>query len=379
MTDPLSGALLSWDELLGVPSLRRRVGGARYRDCMARVVPEHSRSAVGRASKLVGRGNGTVLELEEARAVLSNFRSAHAFPLNAVTVTVRQKALNVNPNAIVAQRLKRLPTILDKLKRIPTMSVTTMQDLGGCRVVFATVDEVDQLVTELLDAPRARNRVVRVYDYLRQDPANDHSGPKFSGYRGMHLAYEYRASKKEYEGLRIELQVRTQLQHAWATAVETMDLFSGSELKYSKGDPKVIRFFVVVSSLMAAEEHVAPVPGAEESADVLIAEMRDLEADLGILARLRGYAAIVGDHATSDRRNALTLELRRSAGTLTVAVHERMADAEYRLAELEALDDDDLDVVLVNIARISQLQAAYPNYYADTSMFTEFVTERLRP
>ncbi|WP_175484335.1 hypothetical protein [Plantibacter sp. MMLR14_011] len=55
-----------------------------------------------------------------------------------------------------------------------------------------------------------------------------------------------------------------------------------------------------------------------------------------------------------------------------------MADAESRLAELEALDDDDLHVVLVYIARISQLQAAYPNYYADTSTFTNYVTARLQ-
>ena len=193
----------------------------------------------------------------------------------------------------------------------------------------------------------------------------------------MHLAYEYRASKKEYEGLRIELQVRTQLQHTWATAVETMDLFSGSELKYSKGDPRVIRFFVLVSSLMALEEGVAPVPGAEKGPEAIIAEMEQLESNLGIVSRLEGFAAIVGDYATSDRRNALALELRRSEGALTVRVHERMADAESRLAALEALDDDDLDVVLVNIARISQLQAAYPNYYADTSMFTRFVRTRI--
>ena len=88
-------------------------------------------SAVGRASKVVAKGVGTPEEIESARAVLSNFRSAHAFPLNAVTVTVRQRALDVNPNAVVAQRLKRLPTILDKLTRIPTMSLTTMHDLGG--------------------------------------------------------------------------------------------------------------------------------------------------------------------------------------------------------------------------------------------------------
>jgi hypothetical protein len=54
-----------------------------------------------------------------------------------------------------------------------------------------------------------------------------------------------------------------------------------------------------------------------------------------------------------------------------------MAGAESLLAELEALDDEDLDVALVNIARIGQLQAAHPNYHADTSMFTEFVESRL--
>ncbi|WP_269076552.1 RelA/SpoT domain-containing protein [Arthrobacter antioxidans] len=345
---------------------------------MEKVIPGYSRSAVERASKQIRKGIGSAVELENARAVLSEFRSAHAFPLNAVTVTVRQKALTINGHAVIAQRLKRLPTILDKLKRHPRMNVVTMQDLGGCRVIFPSLAEVDQLVRELRNAPRARNRIVRVYDYLRHDEENDRSGPKPSGYRGMHLTYEYRASKKEYEGLRIELQVRTQFQHAWATAVETMDLFSGSELKYSKGDLRVIRFFVVVSSLMAAEEHVAPVPGAEGSTRELTSEMRQLEDELGIVSRLRGYAAIVSNHATSDRRNALTLELRRSAGNLTVTVHERMADAEARLADLESLDDDDLDVVLVNIARISQLQAAYPNYYADTSIFTEFVTERLK-
>jgi hypothetical protein len=132
---------------------------------------------VRRASKIVGKGTGTPEETEEARAILSNYRMAHAFPLNAVTVTVRKRALEVHPDAVVAQRHKRLPTILDKLERHPSMSVTTMQDLGGCRVVYESVAEVDRLVDSLRVLARSRNKVKRVYDYLRDDP-----GPRESGY-----------------------------------------------------------------------------------------------------------------------------------------------------------------------------------------------------
>lgn len=334
------------------------------------VTPEHSNKAVQRASRTIGKGTASPEDLHAAREVLSNYRLAHAFPLNAVTMTVKKRALAVNPNAVVAERRKRLPTILDKLKRHPTMSVTTMQDLGGCRVVLQNVAEVEQLVDVLRDLPRSKNRVTKVYDYLRETP-----GPRPSGYRGVHLVYEYGASKVEYHGLRIELQVRTELQHAWATAVETMDLFSGSQLKYGKGEPEVLRYFVLVSSLMALQEGTAMVPGGEGSHEELTMELA--QSDVAVLERLRGYAAIVSQHAKTDRRNALTLELLRREGELTVSVHETLAEAEARLTELEARDDPNLDAVLVNIARISQLRDAYPNYYADTSRFTSFVQSQL--
>ena len=136
-------------------------------------------------------------------------------------------------------------------------------------------------------------------------------------------------------------------------------------------------FFVLVASLMAHEEGTASVPGAEGTPEKLADELARLEKRVGVLGRLRGYAAIVGEHARTDRRNTLTLELWRRDGQLTVTVHETLADAEARLTALEALNDENLDAVLINIARISQLRDAYPNYFADTRRFTEFVRAHL--
>ena len=119
------------------------------------------------------------------------------------------------------------------------------------------------------------------------------------------------------------------------------------------------------------------VPGAEAPPEDLLAELARLEDSEGVVERLQGYASVVGDHARTDRRNALTLELRHSERELTVQVHVTLAQAQERLSELEALDDEDLDAVLINIAKISQLREAYPNYFADTGRFTEFVTSRL--
>ncbi len=156
------------------------------------VAPEHTKSPVRRASRVIAKGVGDPAEVQAARDILSNYRSAHAYPLNAVTVTVKQRALIVNRGAVVAERRKRLPTILDKLKRYPHMSITTMQDLGGCRVVLGSVAEVERLVSVLRDLPRSRNRVIPVADYLHDSP-----GPRDSGYRGVHLNCTGRVDRAE--------------------------------------------------------------------------------------------------------------------------------------------------------------------------------------
>lgn len=330
----------------------------------------YSKKQINKAGKLIGSGTGTRVEIMEARDKVSNFRSAHAYPLFSVTIHVRKNALKVNPNAIIARRLKRLPTIIDKLERHPNMNVTTMHDLGGCRVILPTVADLEALVGRLQDTKRAKNAIVRSYDYLN-DP-----GPQATGYRGIHFVYEYRASKPEFVGSLVEVQIRTELQHAWATAVETLDLFGGTRLKYGSGDAAFKRYFLVVSSLMALTEDLPQPEEAAGSSDELRHELRTLEDDLGVLARLKNYVAIVKQFG-SQKRTTFLMQLHRREQTLYLDLFENTAGAEAKLAEIEALGDDNVDAVLVSSSKVGMLQSAYPNYFANTSAFSAFVEDQI--
>jgi ppGpp synthetase/RelA/SpoT-type nucleotidyltranferase len=66
----------------------------------------------------------------------------HAFPLNTITMDLRQKVKRVRPGANVVQRLKRARSMLAKLQKKASMRLTQMQDIGGCRAVVTTIDEV---------------------------------------------------------------------------------------------------------------------------------------------------------------------------------------------------------------------------------------------
>ena len=58
------------------------------------------------------------------------------------------------PGSLVAQRLKRMPTIIDKLDRHPNMKLSTMQDIGGVRAVLPNVKDVYKLVNQYESSKR---------------------------------------------------------------------------------------------------------------------------------------------------------------------------------------------------------------------------------
>ncbi len=135
----------------------------------------------------------------------------------------------------VAQRLKKFPTILDKLSKYPTMRLTEMEDIGGVRAVLPTQEAADEVSRRL----RKNWKVHRYRDYVRR--------PKASGYRALHLIVIK-------QGVKLEVQIRTFLQDYWANQVEHDSRQLRVDYKSGKGQDAVHAYYVAMSELMAMRE-----------------------------------------------------------------------------------------------------------------------------
>lgn len=317
---------------------------------------------------------------DEALAIISNWRAAHGWPLNAIKLTLRKRALRVDKDALVAQRLKRLSSIDAKLRREPNMKLSQMQDIGGCRAVISTIRKAERLVAMAEDRATERSvgELIKKSDYLAY--------PKVDGYRGVHLIYRYRSDRcPAWNGLRVEVQVRTKVQHTWATALETVATFTGQQLKAGGGEAEWKRFFALMSSAFAVMEDRPIVPGTSDDPDVLVPEIRDLADSLHVARLLEGWqetVQFIGERRLSNIRLYLIV-LDSEARTVTITSftnrQQAMASRRYLSAEEQVEKNPNLNAVLASAESVKALKDAFPNYYLDTSTFRKALDALLNP
>lgn len=256
-----------------------------------------------------------------------------------------------------------------------------MQDIGGCRAVVSTIEDVErlaQLFTKgVAKNPRGRHKLVGApKDYIRS--------PKPDGYRGIHYTFRYESTamgNRPYNGHRVEIQLRTQLQHAWATAVETVDTLTGQNLKFSLnshiGDPDWKRFFALMGSSIARREGRAPVPDTPLEPEALHRELAVVAARIDAVNILQGFTEVVRVHVDEVVPDAsdylLVLNAKDRTVNILVFGADEVGEAEKEYIRLEKLNDSDVQVVQVSVEDISALRKAFPNYYLDTRSFLDAV------
>lgn len=299
---------------------------------------------------------------------LNHWRSLHSHVMHIMYMNIKRRTTRIGfDHAIIAQRLKRAPSIIGKLKRFEKMRLSQMQDIAGIRVIVKKIPEVYKV----------RESVLKNFPHKLCGENNYLNKPKDDGYRSLHIIFETQNLKThQHNGLKVELQIRTQLQHQWATAVEVIGLNKKLSLKSGFGDGDIREFLCLCSNLFAVQEST-PIDERYHGKPVkeLYKSLKEMNERLKFLDYLKGLTVAVyhqGKRRKIKNEKFYLILLRMDERRLSILPFSQQNEAEVEYAKYEreiSKNKKDWDVVLISVNDIKHLKRAYPNYYLDLNKF----------
>jgi hypothetical protein len=225
---------------------------------------------------------------------------------------------------------------------------------------------------------------IKITDYV--------SNPRISGYRGNHIIWRYKSDNEQaacYDNMRIEIQIRTELQHSWATAVEVCSTFTDQNLK--SDHPQVrdewwVRFFALMGSVMANKEGGGLVKDTPTRRSDLMDELGRLVDALKVseVMKRRSRATDISDAASETKAHQFLIELQafdhlscRVNVTAYAEGCEQQASEDRVRKEIESRKKMGVQVALVGVQSVEKLKIAYQNYFSDTTNFLNILDVEL--
>lgn len=332
-------------------------------------VPLYSKREVASAGKvLAGRIPASAMkdaDILHAFKVAWNWRNSHILPMRRLRDELSRKAKKVNPLSVAAARPKRMKSIRQKLEG---RSLYDIQDIAGCRAILPTIGDVGQMLAAYEEG--AKHKLKKPYDYIQ--------APRETGYRSQHLVFQFVSEAEDdvFKHHLVEVQLRTQLQHAWATAVEAVGLVRNEDLKHGCGDADWLRFFALMASEFADEEGCPLVPGTPGDVSERRREIKALDRKLDAVKNLDSFREIIAHTARADASRGMIFLIQYDPERKEVSAKPvpnfKVGSNQMGTAESsEASARRRIETVLVEVDAATDLRKAYPNYFLDVGMFVE--------
>lgn len=270
----------------------------------------------------------------------------------------------------LSRRLKRIESIQIKLKRFKTMRLSTLQDVAGLRLVVKDEKFLNETFTKLRSLS-TKHKLKRLDDY--------HNNSKEDGYRGIHLVYQ-----KSDLGM-VEIQLRTELEHIWATAVETYGVLQNTSFKTGEGEEEWREFFRLLSAYFAIKENCLPSKEfAKLSTSKIKTRLKKIIKKLNVIERLNASTNSIevitekfNETGRKGKYAILELDLRNRTTKVELfnKKDENKAIKFYTERELGIKDKTLTNIVFVNVENIDKLDKSYPNYFLNTTRLLEILSK----
>jgi ppGpp synthetase/RelA/SpoT-type nucleotidyltranferase len=298
------------------------------------------------------------LELED---VFDAYRAKHLEPLTKLTLAIQSWLVGYGKKYYIAQRLKRKPQIARKLRRFH-VRLTQLQDIGGLRIIVENNNAVDELSNHiekmLRDDPKYS--IKKPTDYREK-------GRDRTGYRAVHRIVTY-------EGVTLEIQIRSRIQHYWAENIEKTSVIYGHQLKEEQGHKDVISYFKALSDIFFDVE-LGRSPDSQQKLDlevlrqsaesIILSEIGEKQLNsfvnediLKTLAAKEGNSTSFSNWLLVFNWNTATFETWDSVDRDSAKAVEK-----YVLYEKQYTTELGYEVVLIGSSDISTVQETHSHYF----------------
>ena len=330
--------------------------------------PRSSKSQVAKCGKRLAQGS---TYSPEDLDILHNWRASHAYALNIFVQGLNRKIKSLDlENVVVTQRLKIKSTIIDKLSQGRARDLSSMHDIAGCRVICPSLEKLRLIRSEFNKRRRVSHARIsgEKFNYL--------CSPKSSGYRGIHDVFSYESKaegKAHWNGLKVEIQYRTQVQHAWATGVEVCDRIFKDRLKFGQGETVNALVFELWSELLARQAEGMRSCHPDLSDSELAVKIHELKAHGEIIDAFKKLSRFRGKIGSGRNLLLLIGDDQRPRVQSFPSFPKALAAAE----EIERNGSPGAFAVAVRGRNTNELRSAFRNYFNDTRELTKLVTDSL--